>query len=305
MNACLPRCEPVTEADVSDFDGKVAKLRQQCLEHKFETIQPAEKYFDEVHLRYFLRLKLFSIPYALETWAEWVEWRYRIGADEITDEEIADEVSSGLAEWRGKDKAGRLCLVVTPRLLNPRGRKGNHKTFQKFLIRIIEDGLRKADAADVHEVCILYDRTGLTFEHIDPILQQFSKPTISALKHFYSARLGALYVLHLNWWFQLFFTWLVRPILSAGGAENKFTVFNTPEELLDVFDEEQLFLTKYVDFLFVHSIFNYVPFYITLHFCCVVNRPESTDKGADEGNAAVEKASAPPASAEGTVSINR
>lgn len=56
-----------------------------------------------------------------------------VGADSITDADIADEVSSGLAEWRGRDRAGRPCLVITPRLLEPQTRRGNVYTFMKVL----------------------------------------------------------------------------------------------------------------------------------------------------------------------------
>ena len=35
------------------------------------------------------------------------------GVNDITEADVADEIGDGIAAWRGKDKYGRPCCVVT------------------------------------------------------------------------------------------------------------------------------------------------------------------------------------------------
>jgi hypothetical protein len=50
------------------------------------------------------------------------------------------------------------------------------------MIKLVEDGLREADVLEQEEICVLYDRRGMTFDNLDPNLQAFCKPTFEKLQ---------------------------------------------------------------------------------------------------------------------------
>ena len=182
------------------------------------------------HLLRILRRCNYNMEQAVHEWKEWVIWRHEQRIDEITDDVIRCDVDGELIKWQGHDKKGRLCCVVTGRHMNPDGRRskgGTGLSFQKYLIRTVEDGCRLAmeqssatnvtdasssassgppsqyridrdDAATTSDTnpgldaspvldagpdfCIVYDRRGLDWHHIDPMLYKLSRNTIDALR---------------------------------------------------------------------------------------------------------------------------
>ena len=50
------------------------------------------------------------------------------------------------------------------------------------MIYTVEKGLQKADEEGCEEVCVLYDRRGLEFEHIDTALSHACQETVSLLQ---------------------------------------------------------------------------------------------------------------------------
>ena len=183
-----------------------------------------------------LRRCNYNMEQSMLDWCAWVSWRREQRIDEITDELIRCDQEANLIKWHGHDKKGRLCCVVTGRHMNPEGRRrngGTGQSFQKFLIRSVEDGCRKgmensittttgfangsaasssassgpptqnlidrdhdptttstsdaganpvvnADAGP--DFCIVYDRRGLDWQHIDPMLYKLSRNIIDDLR---------------------------------------------------------------------------------------------------------------------------
>lgn len=207
---------------------------------------PPEKWEKSTkNLLRFLRNNDHDPNKALKSYLEWLRWRRKVGADAITDEDIQHEVKDGLAAWRGQDKDGRLALVVTGRCLNPAERLGSVRSFQKFIIKTVEDGLKQADERDVEEVCIIYDRRGLEFRHLDSSLHRMSQPTISILQQWYRNRMGRIYIVSLNWVFHAVFMYILLPILGLMSLDKKIIVVEDSKELLEYFHEDQLFLLSY------------------------------------------------------------
>jgi hypothetical protein len=60
-----------------------------------------------------------------------------VGADRITDHDISAELPARLCHWRGEDKLGRPCLVITGRHMRPNARRSlgaTSKSFQKVRV---------------------------------------------------------------------------------------------------------------------------------------------------------------------------
>jgi hypothetical protein len=127
--------------------------------------------------------------------------------------------------------------------MDPRNRKGSSASFRKFLIRTIEQGCQLSDEQEQETISIIYDRRGLEYKHIDPILHQMSRMTVDSLRNFYGSRLGVIYVVHANWFFWAIFTVVLKPFLSLiSKHSDKIVLLNDSDGLIPYFDEDQLFL---------------------------------------------------------------
>ena len=50
------------------------------------------------------------------------------------------------------------------------------------LIKMVEEGLQATDDLEEDRMCIVYDRRGLEFQHIDPNMFNFCKPLIEEMQ---------------------------------------------------------------------------------------------------------------------------
>ena len=132
MIACMPSCVPFADP-TTNVDELVRLMQERCEVEKSRTLKPTTEECDVLHLQYFLRVNKYDIEQAMRVWTEWVTCRHEMKIDDISDEDIQDEVQSNIATWRGCDKDGRPCLVVTGRYFDPRERKGTAQSFQKVL----------------------------------------------------------------------------------------------------------------------------------------------------------------------------
>ena len=252
--AWLPFSDPIVdEAPLLElFQSRITGIQQ----HEAADIAPPGVTSFERHPHHLLRILRrcnYNVEQSVLQWCAWVRWRQEQRIDEITDEVIRCDLEANLIKWQGQDKKGRLCCVVTGRHMDPDGRRnkgGTGLSFQKYLIRSVEDGCRRAmeqscasntsiagssssisasssdrsrppaqhqidrqedDAAatsspldavpDVRpgpgadaspgpgpgldagpDFCIVYDRRGLDWQHIDPMLYKLSRTTIDDLR---------------------------------------------------------------------------------------------------------------------------
>lgn len=174
--------------------------------------------------------------------------------NDITDEDVKHEMVEGIFTCRGHNKENMKCCVITGRMLDPERRLGNNVSFRKYILRTAESILEEssmnrqsAEGGETDQVCIIYDRRGLEFENIDPNLYQFCKKLTEELQYWYGKRLGVIYILHTNMMYWLLYTVFVMPLLAVMGVGSKFVVVETPAELLQYFDEDQLFLLEHIE----------------------------------------------------------
>ena len=172
----------------------------------------------------------------------------------ITDEEVKYELKEGIIACRGHNKDNMKCVVVTGRMLDPERRLGSNVSFKKYILRsaesILEESSNNAAAGgqgETDKVCIIYDRRGLEFENIDPNLYQYCRNLMEELQYWYSKRLGVIYILHTNMMYWLLYTVLLMPLLAIMGVGSKFVVVEETSELLQYFDEDQLFLLEHIE----------------------------------------------------------
>jgi len=83
------------------------------------------------HLKRFLKKQAYEIEAGLNMWEEWVRWRHANEIDQIQENEIEHERRENIFAWRGKNKEGMKCLVVTGRNLDPSERKGSFRSFKR------------------------------------------------------------------------------------------------------------------------------------------------------------------------------
>lgn len=111
---------------------------------------PYEK--NEKHLKRFLKKHFMDIEVALNQWHGWVEWRHENNIDSLTAPQSQDlfvhEVKEGVMVWKGQNKQGMPCCLITGRMLDPIDRGGSHGSFRKYMLKMVDEGLRNADELD-------------------------------------------------------------------------------------------------------------------------------------------------------------
>eukprot|EP00981_Chlorochromonas_danica_P015179 scaffold10764_cov159-Ochromonas_danica.AAC.33 len=155
---------------------------------------------------------------------------------------VQHELNEGVFQWRGQNKAGMLCCVISGRMFDAVNRGGTYSSFRKFLVRFVEEGMKASHERAEDKICIIYDRRGLDYENIDPNLHQFCRRVIEEMREWYSDRIGAVYILHTNWLYYLAYSVLLWPVLSFWSKTDRLVVVEEPSELLQHFDEDKLFL---------------------------------------------------------------
>jgi hypothetical protein len=170
-------------------------------------------------------------------WAKWVEWRRTFDVDGITPESVESEVRSGKAFWFGHDKQRRPCVVILPRNHHPHLRRSAVETM-RFAVWMVERGIERAAALGSSRFCVIYDREGMTAANRDPSLFTLLRDLVTMLQDNYADRLGALYVLKVNWWFWAIYK-LVSPLLSAE-TKAKVHILDDGKQLLEFFEPDQL-----------------------------------------------------------------
>lgn len=108
----------------------------------------------------------------------------------------------------------------------------------RYSIYLVEKGVKKSDQLGSKQICVIYDRGEMTSANRDSGLISLFRQLVSMLQDFYAERLGALYILHVNWFFWAIFK-IIRPFLSKKTSE-KIHVLGNLDELKEFFDSSNL-----------------------------------------------------------------
>ena len=243
----LERINNLTHIEAENLPGFRATTTNSNDNNESEKSPPSEFEKSIPMLERILKSNNYDLEISYSKWLEWVTFRHTYKCDSITEDDIKNEMDLGLAKWRGKDKQGRPCLVITGRLLNADDQpnyKVTAKSFRKFLIKTVEDGVKLANQENMDQICVIYDRRGLEFRHIDPNLFRACSDLIEKLKQFYGDRVGLIYVLYTNWLFWTMYHVLIKPMLMILRSAHKIFVADTVDDLLEYFDDDKLLLVS-------------------------------------------------------------
>ena len=136
--------------------------------------------------RLYKRMK-YDINDTFEEWVRWVSWRRDLGINDFKEADFAVLDKMGFAEWRGQDKEGRPCLVLTARLLD-RDLEPHPpvKLFQQYLLHMAEKGVHLCDQLKVERACIIYDRRAMESRHTSTTLHNAVRKILQDVHYFYS-----------------------------------------------------------------------------------------------------------------------
>lgn len=192
---------------------------------------------DDLSILRFARARALNIDKTIEMLLHWKIWRDEHKVDNITDESVANEISSNKAYFYGFDKWGRACCIVRPRLHHPD--KRDIDEVMRFAVYSLEKGIALAEKkGQSDQICLLYDRRGFSYSNFDRKLFGVAQSLVGMLQDNYAERLGNMYVLGANWSYWLMFK-LVSPFLSQR-TKDKIKLIYTNEQLLEYFDGDQL-----------------------------------------------------------------
>lgn len=110
-------------------------------------------------------------------WRKWVQWRIEYDFDRITPDTIHKELAAGKAFFHKYDKQGNPCCVVL--LKNHIAAETTNEQTIKFMIFMMEVGIRMANASGSKKMCVLWDREGLTSKNFDLSFVSLIKSLIS------------------------------------------------------------------------------------------------------------------------------
>eukprot|EP01031_Cornospumella_fuschlensis_P033008 gene33008-39926_t len=243
---------PFQDPGPDSLENLVETMRSRItMEETHARLQPTDYEKSDKVLRRLLKKHSHDLEAALSEWHRWAQWRREHDVEGLLlrDEDVQHELREHVFRWAGRNKQHMLCCVITARQFDAQGRQGTYSSYKKFLVRSVEEGLRRADASDdpslSEQVCVIYDRRGLGYAHVDPGLHQSCRKLVEELRDFYGQRLGALYVLHCDWSFRLLYNAFIWPLLALLAKDQHFVVLQEPHELLAHFDSDQLLLLAY------------------------------------------------------------
>jgi CRAL/TRIO domain len=215
-------------------DAEVGPLEQ--LRERARAVTTEEQYLGTDDLIRVLRARDLKVDPAFEMWTKWYDWRMTYRAQEITRHEVKPHLITGKAFYRGEDNYGRPCLILRFRYHHPD--QFTTEETMRFVIYLVEKGIKKADKKGVGQICVLNDRSNITSANRDNKLITLIRSLASMLQDFYAERLGAVYILHVNWLYWLLFQ-AAKPLINKKTRE-KIHIIRNIEGLKEHFPTNKL-----------------------------------------------------------------
>ena len=203
---------------------------------KVQCVTSYQRFVNDRSLIRILIAREYNLDAAYDMWLRWREWVTNYRPESINVNEMSNHIATGEAYFYGQDKKGRPCLIVRARY-----HFASQFTAQetiRYSIFLAESASRLADEAGIGQICMIYDRSGMTDENQEPQFISLIKDMAEVFKDFYAERLGALFILHIG-----VFHWLLYHAVKATipkRTREKLHVMRNPENLTDYFEPDQL-----------------------------------------------------------------
>ena len=189
---------------------------------------------DKISLIRFCIARDFNPTKVLTMWTKWVEWRLDYQPHLISRKEIK---RSSLNKWfylSRQNKNGNPCIVIKPGATNE---SYEIEMMWKLATYIMEKATRKADRNGTTQICVLFDRAGMsqsTEKKWLPLYKELS----TLIQDYYPERLYQAYVLQMNCFVKMMYN-ICKPFI-AKKTRNKIVIIKNTQHLLEFFDEESL-----------------------------------------------------------------
>jgi hypothetical protein len=108
----------------------------------------------------------------------------------------------------------------------------------RLVIFHVEKIVKIADDMGVGQICVLWDRAHMTDANKDNKWIALMRTLTGMLQDFYAERLGAVYVLHVNWVYWLMFQ-IAKPLIQRKTGD-KIKIIRNNAGLREHFDPDQL-----------------------------------------------------------------
>mmetsp|Transcript_14047 Transcript_14047/g.32364 ORF Transcript_14047/g.32364 Transcript_14047/m.32364 type:complete len:548 (-) Transcript_14047:156-1799(-) len=213
-NASSPRQnQPSSVKEDAHVDGwkQISdKLIDLALGGDEDVMKYGDLIVDEKAIRRFLAANKGNVDKALHQFVKHLKWRQDYQLDTIVDEDFSDMLELGEIYWAGKDLEG--VPTLTWLLRKHDAKRQDADRFVRFLVFQIERGLRALPDYPNGRFNIAVDLSQAGYSNMD---HEMSVKLQVVLTQNYPKVRKALYVFPVNWFVQLFWDTLLKPILST------------------------------------------------------------------------------------------
>jgi len=240
----IPYYRPLTDQEAQG----VAGLRQKLASSEFPEAQK-----DTARLIKFLRARDYDLEKAYEQLINCLKWRREFKPEQIKEEDIKNQLSSGKVFWLPiKDKQGRPVMVFFGGLHDP---NCNLEELKKYVVYIIESEYSKATPGSDWQYLLIYDRVGFTRSNFD---KDGLRDVTVMLSNYYPEILGEVLIANTNWLFWIIFE-IVKIFFDAKTKQKMKILGNDiKSDLLKYFDEDSLWSFYGGKFKWQFQITNYL-----------------------------------------------
>jgi hypothetical protein len=158
----------------------------------------------------FLRGAKGNVCKAVDMFRKHLEWRIQYGLESVVDEDFTDLKAHEELYWTGRDKDGVVTLMW--RLHKHDASRTNGARFVRFFVHQIETGLRSSPQYPNAQFNILVDLQQVGYANAD---KEMSIILQSVLATNYPKVRKGLFVFPINWFVQMFWDSLLKPVLST------------------------------------------------------------------------------------------
>jgi hypothetical protein len=198
---------------------------------------------DDILLR-MLSARENNVKDACVMYERWKAMRVDYNMDTINSSTVHKILQSRVAYLHGVDKEFRPACVLLPRNHHPAATRIDEVI--QFALYLMKEGSDRADELirennlpqTYGQICVIYDRRGMTRKNFDSRLFGIMKKLVDVVQICYAERLGKIYVMGTNWFFHMMYR-IISPLLSEK-TRNKIVILRKPEDLLEYFDADQL-----------------------------------------------------------------